>query len=711
MPMKKIIYFTTVTAIIMILFTHCTNKPKQEALQYPETKKVDTVDEYFGKKIPDPYRWLEDDRSEETEAWVKAQNEVTFGYLEKIPFREAIKKRLEEIWNYPKFSVPFKEGPYYFFYKNEGMQNQSVLYKQEGIEGTAEVFLDPNKLSEDGTTALGGISISKDAKYMAYSVQKAGSDWREIRVREIATGEDLEDIVEWVKFSGMAWKDDGFYYSRYDAPKGSELTGKNEYHKVYYHKIGTPQSDDPLVYENKNHPLRNYGVGTTEDERFAFLSETESTSGNALYVKDLSVPGMNFIKLADGFDFDYNPIGNYGDDIYILTNENAPKYKLMRVKAPDYDKEKWDEVLPESENVLRSIDLAGGKIIASYMKDASSVAKVYNKDGKHEYDVELPGIGTLAGMSGKKDQNTAFYAFTSFNYPTTIFKFDIEKNTSEVYKSPEIDFKPEDYEIKQIFYASKDETKVPMFIVHKKGIEMNGQNPTLLYGYGGFNVSLTPYFSISNLILLEQGGIYALANIRGGGEYGKKWHKAGTKLDKQNVFDDFIAAAEYLIDQKYTSSDYLAINGGSNGGLLVGAVMLQRPELFEVALPAVGVLDMLRYHKFTIGWAWAEDYGTSDDSLQFFNLLKYSPLHNVKENIEYPATMITTADHDDRVVPAHSFKFAATLQEKYSGNEPMIIRIETKAGHGSGKPTDKIIEGEADKWSFIFYNMDITPEY
>lgn len=708
MKIKQLVLFFVA---ILFIFAAC-NQKKMEKLNYPITKKTDTIDEYFGVKIADPYRWLEDDKSEETGLWVEAQNKITFGYLEKIPYRQKIKDRITQMWNYPKFGTPFKKGNYYFFFKNDGLQNQSVLYIQEGLTGEPRVFLDPNKLSDDGTVALGGMSISNDHKYFAYQTASSGSDWNEIFVIEIASGKKMNDHIKWVKFSGAEWYKDGFYYSCYDAPKkGSELSNKNEFHKIYYHKLGTQQSEDVLVYENKKYPLRNYSMAITDDESFAFIYETETTSGNALYFKKTEDKNGKFTKIAEGFDYNYHIIDNVGDKLLLFTNWNAPKNQLLLIDAPYTDTAKWKAIIPESGDVLEGINLIGGKIIATYMKDAANHAYVYSIDGKKEFEVELPGIGSLGGFSGEKKDPLAFYSFTSFTYPSTIFKYDVNNNKSEVYKKPEIDFNPEDYETKQVFFPSKDGTKIPLFIVHKKGLKLDGNNPTLLYGYGGFNVSLTPSFSISRLVLLENGGVYALANLRGGGEYGKEWHEAGTKLKKQNVFDDFIAAGEYLIKEKYTSSQKLAIQGGSNGGLLVGACMLQRPDLYRVAFPAVGVLDMLRFHKFTIGWAWVGDYGSSDDSTQFHYILKYSPLHNIKENTDYPATLVTTADHDDRVVPAHSFKFIATLQEKYKGNNPVLIRIETKAGHGAGKPTSKVIEEAADLWSFMFYNMSITPKY
>lgn len=682
-------------------------------IKYPEAKRVDQVDDYFGTKVADPYRWLEDDNSDETAEWVKAENKVTFGYLEKIPFRDKIKERLKKIWDYPKYGVPFKKGENYFYFKNDGLQNQSVLYIQKGLDGKPEVFLDPNKLSEDGTVALAGVSVSKDGKYFAYSIARSGSDWNEVFFMDVESKEKLKDHLKWVKFSGMSWKDDGVYYSRYDAPKeGDELSGKNEYHKVYYHKVGTSQNDDILIYENKKYPLRNYYAGTTEDESYLILTETESTSGNSLYVRKEDSDKKDFILIAKGFDYDYNVIDNIDNMLLVYTNYKAPRYKLVMIDPEKPDVKNWKDVIPEQKDVLQSVSLIGGKIVAEYMHDAASRAYIYKYDGKQIGELSLPGIGSMGGLSGKKDENTAFYSFTSFTFPSTIYKYDISKNKSEVYRKPEIDFDGTRYETKQVFYESKDGTKIPMFIIHKKGLKLNGSNPAYLYGYGGFNISLTPSFSLTRLILLENNFVVAIANLRGGGEYGEEWHKAGTKFRKQNVFDDFIAAAEYLIKDGYTSSKKLAIAGGSNGGLLVGACMTQRPDLFKVALPAVGVLDMLRYHKFTIGWAWATDYGTSEESDEMFNYLyEYSPVHNVKKGTCYPATLITTADHDDRVVPAHSFKFAAELQAKQLCDNPVLIRIETKAGHGGGKPTSKIIEEYTDVWSFMMYNLGVEPKY
>ena len=684
----------------------------QDEIKYPVTKKVDQVDEYFGTPVADPYRWLEDDNSEETAEWVIAENAVTDAYLSEIPFREKIIDRLTELWNYPRYRTPEKKGEYYYFRKNDGLQNQDVLYVMKGEDGEPEVLLDPNTLSEDGTVALSSWNLSKDGKYLGYLIARAGSDWQEIHIMDIDKRETLSDHIQWVKFSGISWKGNGFFYSSYDPPaEGEELSDVNEYHKVYYHKLGSNQDDDILVYENPDFPRRNFYVGTTEDERFLLMHEIESTSGNALWIKDLSKKRSEFIKLAEGFENDYGVIGNIDEKLLIQTNEGAPKGMVYMVNTADLSAGRVT-IIPEKEEVLESAAILGGQLITTYMKDASTKAYINTLAGEQIAELKLPGIGSIGGSSGKADDSIVFYTFTSFTFPATVFKLDIRENKSEVFFKSALDFDASKYETKQLFYTSKDGTKIPMFIVHKKGIELNGNNPTVLYGYGGFNISITPSFRTSNLVLLENGGIYAVANIRGGGEYGEEWHDAGTLMQKQNVFDDFIAAGEFLIAEGYTSSDKLAILGGSNGGLLVGACMIQRPDLFSVALPHVGVLDMLRYHKFTIGWAWAADYGTSEDDSAMFNyLLGYSPLHNIESGVDYPATMVFTADHDDRVVPAHSFKFIATLQEKNTGPNPVLIRIESKAGHGAGTPVSKVIEQVADQWAFMFYNMDVTPIY
>ncbi len=701
--------FYGLLSIALLLMTQCT---QDRPLEYPETRMDEITDNYFGTEVSDPYRWLEDDNSAETKAWVAAQNEVTFGYLEQIPFRDDINERLTGLWNYERYGTPWTKGDYYFYFKNDGMQNQSVLYVREGLDGESRVLLDPNAMSEEGIISLGSMGVSKDSRYLAYSISKGGSDWNEIFVIEIATGEILDDHIEWVKFSGISWEGDGFYYSRYDEPAtGEELSASNEYQKVYYHQLGTSQEEDILVHWNPDFPRRNYGAGTTDDERFVILSESQSTRGNALYIKDNQKPGTGFVNVIDGFEYNNRVIDNINGNLLVMTNHSAPMNRVVLIDPNQPAPSNWKEIIPETEHVLRNVSLIGGKIIATYLQDAHSKAYIHAMDGTMEAEIELPALGSLGGFSGNKDDNVAFFSFSSFNFPGTIFKFDINTNTYEEYFAPDLDFTPSDYEIKQVFYTSKDGTQVPMFIVHKKGIELNGQNPTLLYGYGGFNSSLTPGFSLSRLILLENGGVYVMANLRGGGEYGKAWHDAGRQLNRQNVFDDFIAAAEHLIEEGYTSPEKLAIQGGSNGGLLVGAAMTQRPELFKVAFPAVGVLDMLRYHLFTIGWAWADDYGTSEEEVHFHNLYSYSPLHNLEQGVNYPATLITTADHDDRVVPAHSFKFAAELQRKHEGSNPVLIRIGVDAGHGAGKPISKVIEEQTDIWSFMFYNMGVKPQY
>jgi prolyl oligopeptidase len=707
MNQKLFLYFM-VAAFFPIMIS-CQN---ERPLKYPQTAMLDVVDEYFGVLVPDPFQWLEDDNSPETKAWVEEQNKVTFDYLGRIPFRERLRERLTELWDFERYTTPFWQGSYYFYFKNDGMQNHSVLYVREGIDGESRMLIDPNQMCQEGTISLSGLGISADGKYLSYGISKGGSDWREFFVKEVATGKDLEDHLKWIKFSGMAWQGDGFYYSRYDQPApGQELSAANEYHKVFYHRLGTSQDKDILIYQDKNHSRRNFSAWTSQDERFLVIYESQGSSGNALQVKDLSKPKSGFVRIIEGFDYNHTIIDNNGSKLLMLTNYMAPRYRLVEVDPAKPTESNWREVIPESENVLRGVNFIGGRIIANYLQDASSKAFIYSLDGEKLDEVKLPGLGSLGGFSGKKDQDKAFFSFTSFVYPSTIFQFDVKANEYQVYFAPDIPgFNPEEFETKQVFYQSKDGTQVPMFITHKKGIKLNGKNPTTLYGYGGFNVSRTPSFSVSNLPWYENGGIYVVANIRGGGEYGREWHRAGTQLNKQNTFDDFIAAAEYLIEHKYTSAEKLAIRGGSNGGLLVGAVINQRPDLFRVAVPAVGVMDMLKYHKFTIGWAWVPDYGSSDDSLHFHNLYAYSPLHNIRQGVNYPATLVTTADHDDRVVPAHSFKYIAQLQKMHAGPNPVIIRIETQAGHGAGKPTSKIIEEVADMLAFTWYNMGVRPK-
>jgi len=681
------------------------NSTIAQNIVYPTTKKVDTVDNYFGKKIADPYRWLEDDNSAETAEWVKAENKVTYDYLSKIPFRDNVKKRLTEIWNYEKISAPFKHGSNYFFYKNDGIQNQAVLYKQASLDAKPEVLLDPNKLSTDGTVALGGIGFSKDGKTMAYAISKAGSDWEEIHVLDVASGNKLSDVLKWVKFSGMSFRGNGFYYSRYDAPAaGKELSKKNEFHKVYYHKIGEDQSKDVLVFEDKNFPLRNYGAGVTEDERFLIIAGSESTSGNSLMVKDLNKPNSEFKNIVTDFEHDFNIIDNNDDILLVLTNYNASNYQLLGIDFNNPDKKLWRTIIGQTPDLLQNVSIAGKKLIANFLVDVHSRLLRFNFAGELQGEVELPAVGMVDAINSERESDEVFFTFQNWTTPTETYKYDAAKNNRELFRKPVVPFNNNDFETKQVFYPSKDGKKIPMFITYKKGLQLNGNNPCFLYAYGGFNISVTPSFTASRMVFLENGGIYAVANIRGGGEYGEEWHKAGTIFNKQNVFDDFIAAAEYLSAEKYTNKDKLAIHGRSNGGLLIGAVMTQRPDLCKVALPGVGVLDMLRYHKFTIGWAWATDYGTSADEKQCMNLLKYSPLHNVKKTA-YPATMVVTGDHDDRVVPAHSFKFAATLQENQQGTNPTLIRIDVNAGHGAGKPTSKQIDEWSDIWSFVMYNL------
>lgn len=694
---------------LAVFFFSCEQEPEKKEIivTYPETQQKEVVDTYFDTEVKDPYRWLEDDRSKETEAWVKDQNKTTFGYLDEIPFREAIKKRYTQLMNYEKISPPKKEGDYTYFYKNDGLQNQSVIYRQKG-EGEPEVFLDPNKFSDDGTTSLGGgLSFSKNKQIVAYPISEGGSDWRKVIVMDVASKQVVEDTLVDIKFSGISWKEnDGFYYSSYDKPKGSELSAKTDQHKLYYHKLGTSQKDDELVYGGTPEEKHRYiSGGVTEDGNYLFIYPRVSTSGTKLLMKDLSKPDSEIVTILDHTNTDTYIIENVGSKLYIMTNMNAPNQKVVTVDASNPAPENWVDFIPETENVL-SIGTGSNYFFATYMVDAVSKVLQYDYDGKLVREVKLPGVGTAGGFGGDKEDEVLYYSFSNYKTPSTTYTYSPKDGTSKVYRKPGIDFNPDEYESKQVFYTSKDGTKVPMIITHKKGLKMNGKNPTILYGYGGFNISLRPSFSVANVVWMEQGGIYAVPNLRGGGEYGKKWHNAGTKMQKQNVFDDFIAAAEYLIAEKYTSSDFLAIRGGSNGGLLVGATMTQRPDLMKVALPAVGVLDMLRYHTFTAGAGWAYDYGTAQDSKEMFDYLKgYSPVHNVKEGVAYPATMVTTGDHDDRVVPAHSFKFAAELQAKQSGNNPTLIRIETDAGHGAGTPITKTIEQYADIFGFTLYNM------
>jgi len=704
-------FFLLIIGALVLMVVACTSNVEKEIIHYPETKKVDHFDTYFGVDVADPYRWLEDDRSEETEAWVKAQNEVTFSYLNNIPFREKIKERLEHLFNYERIYAPRKHGNWNYYYRNDGLQNQNVLYRAK-LDGTdEEVFLDPNKFKKDGTISLASTSFTKDGSLIAYLISEGGSDWRKAIVMNTASKEVVEDSLVNVKFSGLAWKgNEGFYYSSYDKPEGSELSQMTQMHKVYFHKLGTPQSEDKLIFGGENRVRRYVSAYLTEDEKYLIISASESTSGNELYIKDLSKPGSDLVSIVDNFDNNHSVIDNEGSTLFIHTNLDAPNNRIVKVDASNPSLNNWEDIIPENEMVLTA-RTSGRKIFAFYLEDAKTKVVQFDRAGVKERDIELPGIGTAGGFGGYTDDTEVYYTFTSFTEPSTIFKYDINTGKSELYQRSAVDFDPDKFETKQVFYSSKDGTKVPMFIVYKKGIELNGNNPTILYGYGGFNVSLKPGFSVSNIVWLENGGIYAQPNLRGGGEYGEEWHLAGTKMKKQNVFDDFIAAGEYLIDKGYTSNKYLAIYGESNGGLLVGAVMTQRPGLARVAFPAVGVMDMLRYNKFTAGAGWAYDYGTAEDSKQMFEyLLDYSPVHNLKSGVDYPATMVTTADHDDRVVPAHSFKFAAALQEAQTGTNPTVIRIETDAGHGAGTPISKSIEQAADRFAFAWYNMGVTPE-
>jgi prolyl oligopeptidase len=702
--MKKIAIF--ITSILLLLSCNTVSKTEPISVTYPVTAKTDSADTYFGTKVDDPYRWLEDDRSPETEAWVKAENKVTFGYLDKIPFRESLKKRLEKLWDYEKLGAPFKEGPYTYFYKNDGLQNQYVVYRQQG-DGEPEVFLDPNTFSEDGTTSLAGLSFTKDGSLAGYLISEGGSDWRKAIILNASTKEIIEDTLIDIKFSGISWKgNDGFYYSSYDKPKGSELSAKTDQHKLYYHRLGTPQNQDVVVYGAATSEKHRYvSAQVTEDNRYLVVSAANSTSGNKLFLQDLTRPDSKMVTLLDNEDTDSYVIDNVGSKLYIVTNKNAPNQKIVTVDASNPGPEHWVDFIPETENVL-SPNTGGGYFFTEYMVDAISKVYQYDYDGKLIREVKLPGLGSASGFGGKKEDTEFYFSFTNYIIPGSSYKYNVETGAYSLYWKPKIDLNSEDYESNQIFYTSKDGTQIPMIITHKKGLRRDGKNPTWLYGYGGFNISLTPNFNIPNLVWMEQGGILAVPNIRGGGEYGKEWHDAGIKTKKQNVFDDFIAAAEYLIANNYTSPDYLAIRGGSNGGLLVGAVLTQRPDLMKVALPAVGVLDMLRYHTFTAGAGWAYDYGTAQDSKEMFDyLLGYSPVHNVKAGVSYPATLITTGDHDDRVVPAHSFKFAAELQAKQKGPNPILIRIETNAGHGAGTPVSKTIDEYADIFGFTFYNM------
>ena len=685
-----------------------TTLTQAQGLQYPHAQKDGTVDEYFGVKVSDPYRWLENDTSKQTAAWVEAENKVTNSYLQKIPFRGKLLKRLTELANYEKITAPRKRHGKWYFYRNNGLQNQYVMYVMDELGGEPRVFLDPNTLSTDGTVALKGVYFSHNGKWAAYSISRSGSDWQEFYVIDLKTGQLTSDHIEWAKFSGAAWLGDGFYYSAYDRPtEGKEFSNVNSGHKIYYHRLGTPQSQDVLFYQNPIQPMRFYDIDVNEEESVMYLYESGAGAGNNLFVRDLRQKDSQFIQMTDNMDYQYMPVYDEGGRLYIFTNYGAPKGRIMTASLQRPDINDWQEFIPEQQNTLNGVDIINRKFILNYSQDACDHAYIYGLDGKLRHELKLPMVGSV-GFTGDKKGEECFYTFTSFTMPGTIYRYDMDKNESTLYAQPNIKFRQQDYESQQLFFQSKDGTRVPMFITYKKGLKLNGKNPVYLYGYGGFNIPLGPGFSATRIPFLEQGGIYAQVNLRGGSEYGEEWHLAGTKQQKQNVFDDFIAAAEHLISQGYTSKEKLAIVGGSNGGLLVGACMTQRPDLFRVAIPQVGVMDMLRYHKFTIGWNWASDYGTSEDSKEMFEYLKgYSPLHNLKKGVSYPATLVTTADHDDRVVPAHSFKFAATLQECHEGTNPVLIRIDTKAGHGGGKPLAKVLEEQADIYSFILYNMGL----
>lgn len=718
--MKTTSILMTFSAIVLLACNDSGDIKKTEStmnmphLTYPETRRMDHVDTLWGTAVPDPYRWLEDDNSDETKAWVQAENKLTRSFLDSIPFRDAIRKRYEELFNYEKVGSPYKVGDRYFIYKNDGLQNQSVIYVREGKDGEDRVFIDPNSLSEDGTVTVNLIGADDTNSYMAISQSEAGSDWSQIRVIDVATGEETGDVLRWVKFGGASWYKDGFFYSRYPAPdEGDELSATNTFHKVYYHKLGDPQKKDQLIYENLNAPNMYHWAQVTEDNAYLIMYAATGTDGYECYFKNLNDPEGELQPLFTGFENKSSVINHEGGRFLVITDMDAPKYRLVSIDPNNTSKDQWVEVIPETENLLEGANTGGGKLFATYLANACNKVMVMDYDGSNAQEIQLPNAtGSAGGFSGKKDYKSLFYSFTSFTNPTSVYEYDIATGKSTLFYAPQLSFDPAQFESKQVFYKSKDGTDVSMFIVHKKGLKLDGTNPTMLYGYGGFNVSLTPSFSTSNIILLENGGVYAMPNLRGGGEYGEEWHEGGMLLNKQNVFDDFIAAAEYLIKEKYTSSDKLAIAGGSNGGLLVGACMTQRPDLFQVALPAVGVMDMLRYHRFTVGWGWVPEYGNADSSkVDFDNLISYSPLHNLKDGTAYPATLVTTADHDDRVVPAHSFKFIARLQEVQAGDAPVLIRIEERAGHGAGKPTSKILDEQADKWAFMFFCMGEEVKY
>ena len=707
--MKKV---ACAIGLVCILFS-CSPKKEQVAIShYPPTTKGSTIDTLFGTPVPDPYRWLENDTTKETAAWVSSQNEVTFGFLKTIPFRDAIRKRLDEVQNYERLSAPHREGAYYYYSKNSGLQNHNVQYRKKGENGTEEVYLDPNTFSKDGTTALAGMSFSKDGSLLACLIQTGGSDWRKGVVMRAEDKTIIGDTLRDLKFTGITWRgNEGFYYSSYDKPKGSELSAKTQFHKIYYHKLGTQQSSDQLIFGGEKTPRRYAGAGLTEDERFLVITASTSTTGNELYVQDLKDPKGKLITVVGNFDNNHNIVDNDGNTLIVQTNLKAPNSKIVTTDFSKPGVENWKDIVPETENAMRSVNTAGKKMFVNYLKDASTFIKQFDYKGKPERDIELPGIGSAGSFGGRTDEQEVYYSFTSFTTPTSIYKYDIASGKSMLYAKPKVDFNPDDYETKQVFYNSKDGTKIPMFIVHKKGLVLDGKNATWLYAYGGFGISLTPAFSTTRVVWLENGGVFAQPNLRGGGEYGEKWHDAGRLMNKQNVFDDFIAAGEYLINEKYTSSNYLAVVGGSNGGLLVGATMTQRPDLMKVALPAVGVMDMLRYHKFTAGAGWKYDYGTAEDSKEMFEYIKkYSPVNALTPGTAYPATLITTADHDDRVVPSHSFKFAATLQERNVSSNPTLIRIDTKSGHGSSN-LSKALDVTADEFAFTWYNMGVVPPF
>ena len=700
--MKKKYLSVTVTLLAVLFIYGISNS---QDLKYPTPRKAVQEDNYFGISVADPYRWMEDDLSSETAAWVQSENELTNSYLSKISFRDSLRERMKALWDYPKFTPPFKAGNRYFYFKNDGLQNQPILYHMPGLSYVPMSYFDPNKLSADGTIAIQQLKPSKTGKYMAFVLSKAGSDWNEVRIKEVSNLKTLPEILQQIKFSSIAWKDSGFFYSKYDVIEGNYMTTRNEKHKVYYHQLNTPQSADSLIYDDNAHPLRTFRTYTTPDENYLLILGSEAGSGNSLSLKDLSKAGSKIINVVPGFSAVFNPVGNIGNELIFLTDYKAPRKRLVMINANNLAETKWKELVAQNENILSGAYMAGNKLILHYMQAASSHLYIYNLNGKREAEVPLSTLGTVSEINATPDDSIFFFGYTTFTSPMTTYRFNLNNNKLYVQAKSKLPYNPDDYETKQIEYISKDGTKIPMFIVHKKGIELNGNNPALLFGYGGFNISKTPEFKPERMVFLEQGGIFAQPCLRGGGEFGDEWHQAGTKLKKQNVFDDFIAAAEYLIKEKYTNQKKLAISGRSNGGLLVGAVLLQRPDLFQAATPAVGVMDMLRYQKFTIGWSWAGDFGTSDIENEFKAIYKYSPLHNIKEGVTYPATFITTADHDDRVVPAHSFKFAATMQEKSNHKNPVLIRIDANAGHGSGKPTSKLIDEQADIFSFMFYQL------